>query len=452
MALPRSVVPFDSGEPAGPTAPMPSEAELRALIEELKNTNPGALAKRQPKRKERIPGLQAALAKASPAAGGAAPSRPSGAPPARAGGERVPGLQAMVSKVSATPQGTRIPGLGFVKDPEPDAELADAPAPPPARSADPFSQAAKSMRPIGITSRQLAGATVAGAAAPLLGAAGVAGLPLALGSGAIGGIGGNAAMGGGGELGEVVPNAMMGAGLGLIPGAVGAGRSLARGAAGPGEALSSRVAAPGPATPPPRLQAPPIPDLTAGMRPPPRMGTSGLIQNQPVVGAPPPAAPPARPLTPVMPRNMASFPGTDPSLLGSGPKPFPSGETLNMRTPLAPPPTAAPQPQGAAVPQGFAGHFDRLLLDARAGRPAALAALGLIPPALGTAGAAAYNGLVGPGSAANGIPSYPLVEQIQPTPGAESRSEDRIPPIGVKALPGFQMRPPPPRKKKKAKK
>src|SRR5690606_17949611 len=169
-------------------------------------------------------------------------------------------------------------------------------------------------------------------------------------------------------------------------------------------------------------QAPPIPDLAAGMRPPPRMGTSGLIQNQPVVGAPPPAAPPARPLTPVMPRNMAPFPGTDPSLLGSGPKPVASGEPLNMRPPLAPPPTAAPQPQGAAVPQGFAGHFDRLLLDARAGRPAALAALGLIPPALGTAGAAAYNGLVGPGSAANGIPSYPLVEQIQPTPGAESRS------------------------------
>lgn len=194
-------------------------------------------------------------------------------------------------------------------------------------------------------------------------------------------------------------------------------------------------------------------ELTAGMRPPPRAGTSGLIQNQPVMGgAPPPAPLPARPLTPVMPRNMASFPGTDPSLLGSGPKPFPSGQTLNMRTPLAPPPTAAPQPQGAAVPQGFAGHFDRLLLDARAGRPAALAALGLIPPALGTAGAAAYNGLVGPDSAANGIPSYPLVEQIQPTPGAESRSEDRIPPIGVKALPGFQMRPPPPRKKKKAKK
>lgn len=256
MPLPRYSVPFDSGEPQG-AGPGPTEAELRALIEELKNTNPGALAKGPPPRRERIPGMQASLAKVSPAAG-AKDSKPS-AP----GKERVPGMQAMLSRVSKTKQGTRIPGLGLVEDPEPDAETASMP-PPPMRSKDPFSSAAPSLNPIGITGRQLAGATVAGAAAPLLGAAGVAGLPLALGSGAISGIGANAAMGGGGSLGEVVPNAMLGAGMGLIPGALGAGRDLLRrGAVGPGEALSSRVAAPGPTASPPSL---------ATLRPPPGAG------------------------------------------------------------------------------------------------------------------------------------------------------------------------------------
>lgn len=160
-------------------------------------------------------------------------------------------LGEMIARVSGTKQGTRIPGLGFVPDPDPDAETASMGPPPPTRSQDPFSMAARSMNPIGITGRQLAGATVAGAAAPLLGAAGVAGLPMALGSGAISGIGANAAMGGGGSPGEVIPSAMMGAGMGLIPGALGAGRDLLRrGAVGPGEALSSRVAAPGPAASP----------------------------------------------------------------------------------------------------------------------------------------------------------------------------------------------------------
>lgn len=315
MAAPRFSTPFDSGEPVG-AGPGPTEAELRALIEELKNTNPGALAKGPPPRRERIPGMQATLAKVSPAAGTKA-SKPS-AP----GKERVPGMQAMVSKVSKAKQGTRIPGLGLVEDPEPDAETASM-SPPPMRSKDPFSSA--EVYPFGMKNRHLAalGATAASVVpgvGPLVGGAlgglGMYGLttedkdldPTGAGLSAMtGGLGGAL-------LGKVLPAAGQWAAntsLGkkaasLIPNltndakvAAEMGQNLSGGAVGPGEALSSRVAAPGPTASPPRPDTavlagrPRSPTVVSGATsngislppPPPRAGTA-MLKPPPGSGMP----------------------------------------------------------------------------------------------------------------------------------------------------------------------
>ena len=161
--------PFDNPNVQG--APSASDAELRALIEEMKNANPGALA-----------------------------------PPPRRPRERVPGMQKMISKVSGTKQGSKIPGLGFVKDTDVDGDVdADeqAPlAPPPTemsigpkalgRSFDPFSAAGKNIEPLGLSPKNIAGVTAM--AAPI--GIGMAGL----GGGLIGAAGLGALSGAGAEL------------------------------------------------------------------------------------------------------------------------------------------------------------------------------------------------------------------------------------------------------------
>lgn len=178
-------------------------------------------------------------------------------------------------------------------------------------------------------------------------------------------------------------------------------------------------------------------ELTAGMRPPPRAGTSGLIQNQPVMGgAPPPAPLPARPLTPVMPRNMASFPGTDPSLLGSGPKPFPSGQTLNMRTPVAPSPSPA-APSMGAPPVNYS-NLSELWAAGGAGDPVAIATLAGMGLLGGAAAGFGGQRLLRPdaaprGASAGGLPMAPPPFAI-PRPTATQR-QDRLQPVGVEDLP-----------------
>lgn len=182
--------PFDNPDTYG--APSASDAELRAIIAEMKSTNPGALA-----------------------------------PPPRRPRERVPGMQKMISKVSKTKQGSEIPGLGFVPD-QPEAEDAGQgplSSPPTemsigpkalGRSFDPFSAASKNIEPLGLSPKNIAG--VSAMAAPIgIGMAGIGGGLLgAAGLGALGGAGselfGNRDPG----LGDIA----QGAGVGAVTGPI----------------------------------------------------------------------------------------------------------------------------------------------------------------------------------------------------------------------------------------
>lgn len=203
--------------------------------------------------------------------------------------ERLPGLQKALGKASKKgSKKNEIPGFEGLEDADLEAQIEASTGPfqPPPKDTNfggkSFEKAGKNLEqrslgplPMGITPRQLAGATIGGAAAPLLAAGGAVGLPLALGAGAIEGIGGGIAMGGtDGGLGDTLLNGAMGM-LPPLLGKAGVGSSIVSNDAKIGRAAMQ---------PPPRPQGPSAP--------------SADLPTSSAPMAPPPRLPPQRPVTP----------------------------------------------------------------------------------------------------------------------------------------------------------
>ena len=357
--------------------------------------------------------------------------------PSEARQERLPGLQKALGKASKRgSKKNKIPGFEGLEDADLEAQIQDSTGPlqPPPKDTNfggkSFAQAGKNLDerslggvPLGITPRQLAGAGIAGAAAPLLAAGGAVGLPLALGAGAIEGIGGGIAMGGtDGGLGDTLMNA----GTGMIPPLLGkavVGSSLSKEIPygqfepPPPAALGGGASAP-PLSPPPALRNPSLE--------PPSMRNPSVVQDfVPTQMIPPPKAAPQQGGTMSM-KAPALGSAPPPSYVGPPPGPEPS---ISMTRPgtnaggspglVTPPQNVTPsssvpqlQPKLQAPPPGAADQFKQLLARSRTDLDAA-GILGLAAIALGMGGAAGYSVFGRRGNAAD-IPNVPLTPPTTP--------------------------------------